>query len=144
MFTFIKNILVIITKKPGTYWLLGNITPGQAFLALALPFLAGAILAGLAVWAIMHKRPTWTVYSGGQRIKDTTEQLFVTLNSGCWRYCVKCKDGLLEVDPENGFYDVVRQPEEGFLVYELPITTRKAVGYLKLDGFVQIPGLVFD
>lgn len=56
MFTFIKNILWVTTKKPGSYWLLGNITPGQALLALALPFLAGACLAGLAVWAIMRKR----------------------------------------------------------------------------------------
>lgn len=56
MFTFLKNILWIITKKAGTYWLLGNITPGQAFVALALPALAGAIVAGLAVWYIMHKR----------------------------------------------------------------------------------------
>lgn len=56
MFTFLKNVLFIITKEPGTYWLLGNITPGQALLALALPFLVGAILAGLAVWVIMYKR----------------------------------------------------------------------------------------
>lgn len=56
MFTFLKNIFWIITKKPGTYWLLGNITPGQALTALALPFLAGAILAGLAVWYVMRKR----------------------------------------------------------------------------------------
>lgn len=56
MFTFIKNIVWITTKKPGTYWLLGNITPGQALTALALPFLAGAILAGLAVWYVARRR----------------------------------------------------------------------------------------
>lgn len=144
MFTFIKNIVWITTKKPGSYWLLGNITPGQAFLALTLPFLAGAILAGLAVWYVMHKRQGWRVLAGDTVVKDRMEQLFVMLDSGVWRYCVKCKDGILEVNPDNGFYDVVSQPEEGFLIYELPITIRKAVGYLKLDGFVQIPGLVFD
>lgn len=144
MFTFIKNILVIITKKPGTYWLLGNITPGQAFLALALPFLAGAILAGLAVWYVMRKRQGWRVLAGDSVINDRFEQLFVMLDSGVWRYCVKCKDGILEVDPENGFYDQVSQVEEGFLVYELPITIGRAEGYLHLDGFSRVAGLAFD
>lgn len=56
MFTFIKNIVWITTKKPGTYWLLGNITPGQALLALVLPFLAGAVIGGLIVWYVTRRR----------------------------------------------------------------------------------------
>lgn len=41
----LQNLIQIIFSKPGTSWLLGNITPGGAMLALMVPFVLGFCLA---------------------------------------------------------------------------------------------------
>lgn len=53
---FIKNLFWIATKKPGTFWLLGNIRPIEAASALLLPALFGAMIGGGLVWYINHRR----------------------------------------------------------------------------------------
>lgn len=141
MFTFLKNIIWIATKKAGSYWMLGNITPGQALAALALPFLAGAIVAGFGVWYITHKRQGWRVLAGDTVAADPLEQLFTMLDTGVWRYCIKCKDGWIEVFPEDSLYAVTDKKgdlEDCYLVYELPITVKQAAGYLHYDGFCRL------
>lgn len=47
----LQNLIQIIFSKPGTSWLLGNVTQGGAMLALMVPFTLGFCLAA---W-IMHK-----------------------------------------------------------------------------------------
>lgn len=113
MFTFIKNILVIITKKPGSYWLLGNITPGQAFLALALPFLAGAILAGLAVWYISRRRRAAAILD--------------TLAAGYSSFVFWLIDGAIYVDGVRGRYVSTGYSATGAApAFDLPYTVKQA------------------
>lgn len=47
----LQNLIQIIFSKPGTSWLLGNVTQGGALFALVAPFVLGFCLAA---W-IMHK-----------------------------------------------------------------------------------------
>lgn len=112
MFTFIKNIFWVITKKPGSHWLLGNITPGQALAALALPFLAGAILAGLGVWYISRRRRA-------AAILDTIA------NNLYSKYLLELSDGALYVDGVKGRYVSVDSTKPGPFV-DLPYTVKEA------------------
>lgn len=121
MFTFIKNIIIIITKKPGSYWLLGNITPGQAFTALALPFLAGAILAGLAVWYVARRR----------RAAAILDAIANNLYSG---YLLELTDGALYVDGVKGRYVSTDGNQVGPFV-DLPYTVKQARTALDRAGY---------
>lgn len=49
----LKNLIELVFTKPGSSWLLGNVTPGDAMLALMVPFTLGFCFAAF----IMHKRP---------------------------------------------------------------------------------------
>ena len=47
---FFINILKVLFSAPGTSWVLGNVTPAGALLALATPLLVGFCLGYLIFW----------------------------------------------------------------------------------------------
>ena len=52
----IENLIKIAFQKPGSSWLLGNITPAAAAAGLLLPFLAGAALVAVLAFIITGKK----------------------------------------------------------------------------------------
>ena len=50
------ELIKIVFAKPGSFWLLGNITPAGALFALITPFLLGFCLASLGAWLISKKK----------------------------------------------------------------------------------------
>lgn len=52
----VENLFKIAFEKPGSSWLLGNITPAAAAAGLVLPFLAGAATVAAIVFVITYKK----------------------------------------------------------------------------------------
>lgn len=52
----VENLIKIAFEKPGSSWLLGNITPAMAAAGLILPFLAGALLVAVIAFIIEDKK----------------------------------------------------------------------------------------
>lgn len=55
MFTLFE-LIKIVFEKPGTFWILGNITPAGALFTLITPFLVGFCLASLGAWLVSRKK----------------------------------------------------------------------------------------
>jgi hypothetical protein len=124
IFNFIKNLFWVASRKPGSSWLLGNVRPIDAKAALVLPFLAGAILAGLVVWYISRRRRAAAILQ--------------TLAAGYSHFSFWLKDGgALYIDGVKGRYvstkDFSTEPTSP--AFDLPYTLKQARAALDRAGY---------
>lgn len=121
---FFSNLFWIASKRPGTFWLLGNVRPIDAKAALLLPALLGFVIGGGLVWFISRRRRAAAVLD--------------TLAGGYSRFSFWLKDGgALYIDGGKGRYvsttDFSNEPTSP--AFDLPLTTRQAKKMLDRAGY---------
>lgn len=121
---FIKNLFWIATKKPGSFWLLGNIRPIEAASVLLLPALLGFVIGGGVVWFISRRRRAAAILD--------------TLAGGYSRFSFWLKDGgALYIDGAKGRYvstnDCSSEPPSP--TFDLPYTLKQAKKMLDRAGY---------
>lgn len=124
---FIKNLFWIATKKPGTFWLLGNIRPIDAKAALLLPLLLGGIIGGGLVWYISRRRRAAAILQ--------------TLAGGYSRFSFWLKDGgALYIDGVKGRYVSTTglSSEPPSPAFDLPLTIKQAKKLLDRAGYERL------
>lgn len=121
---FINNLVWIAAKKPGTFWLLGNVRPIEAASALLLPAILGGIIGGGLVWYVARRRRAAAVLQ--------------TLAAGYSRFSFWLKDGgALYIDGGKGRY-VSTDDHSSSLpapVFDLPYTLKQAKKMLDRAGY---------
>ncbi|MCD5439821.1 hypothetical protein [Lactobacillus delbrueckii] len=120
---FFKNLVWIAAKKPGTFWLLGNVRPIDAKAALLLPLLLGGIIGGLVVWYISSRRRATAILE--------------TLAGGYSCYSLLLKDGAIYLDGVKGRY-VSADDHSSSLpapAFEVPYTVKQARAALDRAGY---------
>lgn len=121
---FFKNLVWIATKKPGTFWLLGNVRPIEAKAALLLPALLGFAIGGGLVWYISRRRRAAAILD--------------TLAGGYSRFSFWLKDGrALYIDGVKGRYvsTTCFNSEPTSPAFDLPLTTKQAKKMLDRAGY---------
>lgn len=121
---FIKNLVCIATRKPGSSWLLGNARPIDAKAALLLPALLGFVIGGGVVWFISRRRRAAAILQ--------------TLAAGYSRFSFWLKDGgALYIDGVTGRYVSTEDfsSEPTCPAFDLPLTTRRAKKMLDRAGY---------
>ncbi|MFB5979708.1 hypothetical protein [Lactobacillus delbrueckii] len=119
-----KNLIWIAAKKPGTFWLLGNVRPIDAKAILLLPLLLGGIIGGGLVWYISRRRQATAILE--------------TLAGGYSRFSFWLKDGgALYIDGVKGRYVSTNDfsTEPTCPAFEVHISTKKARKLLDHAGY---------
>ena len=121
---FFKNLFWIATKKPGTFWLLGNVRPIDAKAILLLPALLGFVIGGGVVWFISRRRRAAAILQA--------------LAGGYSRFSFWLKDGgALYIDGVKGRYVSTEEfsTEPTCPAFDLPLTTKQAKKLLDRAGY---------
>lgn len=121
---FINNLFWIATKKPGTFWMLGNIRPIEAASALLLPALLGGVIGGGLVWYISRRRRAAAILQA--------------LAGGYSHFSFWLKDGgALYIDGVKGRYISTEEfsSEPTSPAFDLPLTTKQAKKLLDRAGY---------
>lgn len=120
---FLKNLLLIATKRPGSFWMLGNIRPIEAAAALFLPALLGALIGGLVAWYVARRRRAAAILR--------------TLAAGYSRFSFWLSDGALYVDGVKGRYVSATDFSSGPTspAFEIDLNTKKARKMLDRAGY---------
>ncbi len=121
---FVNNLVWIATKKPGTFWMLGNVRPIDAKVAIILFILFGALIGGLVVWYVARRRRAAAILR--------------TLAAGYSSFSFWLKDGgALYIDGVKGRYvsttDFSTEPTSP--AFDLLLTTKQAKKLLDRAGF---------
>jgi hypothetical protein len=121
---FFNNLFWIATKRPGTFWLLGNVRPIEAQAALLLPALLGGVIGGGLVWYISRRRRAAAILD--------------TLAAGYSRFSFWLNDGgALYIDGVKGRYVSTEEfsSEPTSPAFDLPLTTKQAKKMLDRAGY---------
>jgi hypothetical protein len=124
IFNFLNNLIWIATKKPGTFWMLGNVRPIDAKAAIILFILFGAVIGGGVTWYVARRRRAAAILR--------------TLAAGYSSFSFWLKDGgALYIDGVKGRYvsteDFSTEPTSP--AFDLRLTTKQAKKLLDRAGY---------
>ncbi|MCD5531060.1 hypothetical protein LOB43_02770 [Lactobacillus delbrueckii subsp. lactis] len=117
------NLVWIASKRPGTFWLLGNVRPIDAKAALLLPLLLGAAIGGGLVWIISRQRRAAAILDA--------------LAAGYSCYSLLLKDGAIYLDGVKGRYVSTDEHSSSLPApaFDVPYTVKQARAALDRAGY---------